>query len=362
MLPRQLSIKKQVYPLPIFCPDATRGVVRSLDSQDLLASLTNGVIINTWHLHERPGEQNLANLGGVKKLMNFPGLAISDSGGFQIFSLFQKKPGFGKVTDEGLVTYTGPNRQHKVIFTPEDSIRMQFAIGSDIMICLDDYTPLGADEKTAQKSVARTLDWARRCKNEFEQQCKKRGFDEKTRPHLYGVIQGDRQLESRRACAEGLLKIGFDGFGLGGLNGKPDLDTIAFNAKLTPDEYPRYALGFGKPEDIIALYHLGYSIFDCVLPTRDARHGQLYVFKRDFDFEQLKTGNPTDFYQYFHLDKGIYSLDEKPIDEKCACHTCQNFSRAYLHHLFKSGDSAFYRLATIHNLYFYQELMALLRH
>ncbi|MDR0463400.1 MAG: queuine tRNA-ribosyltransferase family protein, partial [Pseudomonadales bacterium] len=244
-LPKKLTIKNRDYDLPIFCPDATRAVVRSLDSKDIEKAMVRGVIINTWHLHELPGEEKMAALGGIKKFMNFDGLTISDSGGFQVFSLFQQQPDFGKITDEGLVTYTGKNKQKKLIFTPENSIQMQFAIGSDIMIVLDDFTPIDANEERADKSIERTIDWARRCKVEFEKQCEMRDLDEQNRPHLYGVIQGHRDPARRKSCADQLLEIGFDGYGCGGWlfndEGKLDLEIAALNASLTPDEFPRYA-------------------------------------------------------------------------------------------------------------------------
>ncbi|NCB48913.1 MAG: tRNA guanosine(34) transglycosylase Tgt [Clostridia bacterium] len=344
----KLKIKNHEIDLPIFCPDATRGVVRSLTSKELEEEKVDGVIVNTWHLHLRPGEEKIAQFGGIAKLMDYHGLIISDSGGFQVFSLFQKDPEYGRITDEGLVTYTGKTKQHKVLFTPENSIQMQFALGSDIMICLDDFTPPNADEKRIKQSVARTVAWAKRCKVEFEKQCLERGLTAATRPHLYGVIQGHLDKAARKDCAEQLLKIGFDGYGLGGWlfneDGTLNLDICAYNASLTPDNLPRYALGVGKGVDVEKLYRMGYTIFDCVLPTRDARHGRLYNDDG-----------------YLYIDKKIYELDEKPLSANCDCQTCRRYSRAYLHHLFKIGDSAFYRHATCHNLRFYTRLCERLR-
>ena len=344
----KLKIKNHEIDLPIFCPDATRGVVRSLTSKELEEEKVSGVIVNTWHLHLRPGEEKIAQFGGIAKLMDYHGLIISDSGGFQVFSLFQKDPEYGRITDEGLVTYTGKTKQHKVLFTPENSIQMQFALGSDIMICLDDFTPPNADEKRIKQSVIRTVAWAKRCKVEFEKQCLERGLTAATRPHLYGVIQGHLNKAARKNCAEQLLRIGFDGYGLGGWlfneDGTLNLDICAYNASLTPDNLPRYALGVGKGVDVEKLYQMGYTIFDCVLPTRDARHGRLYNDDG-----------------YLYIDKKIYELDEKPLSANCDCQTCRRYSRAYLHHLFKIGDSAFYRHATCHNLRFYTRLCERLR-
>ena len=340
---KKLKVREKTISLPIFCPDATRGAVKGMTSLELKTTKVAGVIVNTWHLHLNPGEKKLATLGGIGELMNYQGLIISDSGGFQVFSLFQKDPDYGKITDEGLVTYTGKNKQHKNIFTPEKSIQVQFALQSDIMICLDDFTPPSASSRRQEKSVERTVAWAKRCRAEFDRQCQKRNLSEEDRPLLFAVIQGHFDKKLRKKCADELLKIGFDGYGLGGWlfdeQGKLNLDICAYNASLTPDHLPRYALGFGKPEDIKKLYALGYTIFDCVLPTRDARHGRLYTSEG-----------------FLYIDKQKHQLDQEPIERDCDCQTCQNYSRAYLHHLCKIKDSAFYRLATVHNLRFYIKL------
>ncbi len=340
----ELKVKNKTLALPVFCPDATRGVVRSLSSRDLEEIGTPGVIVNTWHLHLRPGEEKISQLGGIAKFMDYSGLIISDSGGFQVFSLFQKDPDYGKITDAGLVTYTGPTRQKKQVFTPENSIQMQFALGSDIMICLDDFTPPTADENRIWESVHRTIAWARRCKIEFEKQLALHNFTPDNRPHLYAAIQGHRNKAARKYCADALLEIGFDGYGLGGWlfdeQSKFDLDICAYVASLTPDPFPRYALGVGTPDNIRALYQMGYTIFDCVLPTRDARHGRLYTSEG-----------------FLYLQKTAHALNLSPPDSRCTCPTCARFTRAYLHHLYKIGDSAFYAHATRHNLHFYQKLM-----
>ncbi|MBQ6438149.1 queuine tRNA-ribosyltransferase family protein [bacterium] len=350
-----LTIKGRRYALPIFCPDATRGVVRSLSTHDLLATGTRGVIVNTWHLHDLVGDQRLSEWGGVKKLMAWEGLTISDSGGFQVFSLFQKQPDFGKITDAGLVTYTGPKKQHKIVFTPEDSIRAQFAIGSDIMICLDDYTGPTATPARIEQSTSRTIAWAARCKREFELECHRHGFTKDNRPLLFAVIQGGRDLAWRKICATELLSIGFDGFGLGGAQFRPDgsldLDWAAASATLTPDDFPRYALGFGKPDELVALAAAGYQIFDTVLPTRDARHGRLYIHPE-------KDGSTAKNYQFLNLNRGAFATDFTPPDPQCQCPTCQQYTRAYLHHLLRLGDSAAWRACTIHNLHFYQKIVS----
>ena len=344
-----LTIKGKTYPLPIFCPDATRGVVKGLDTPDLLAAGVEGMIVNTWHLNHYPGRDFLLDCGGIKKLMGFDGLIISDSGGFQVHSLFQKIPGFGKITDRGLVTYTGPKKQHKIIFRPEDSIRMQFALGSDIVICLDDFTPPSATRPRIEQSVERTVSWAKRCRQEYDRQIKYWRLTDHERPLIFAVIQGHDDWECRRWCAQELLKIGFDGYCLGGQkfndHGGVDLDWSAKNAQLTPDDWPRYAMGFGKPDEIQAMIAQGYQIFDCVLPTRDARHARMYVH----DPQKIKD------YIFLNLNKSQYTHDRQPLDPHCQCHTCTTTTREYLHHLYKIGDDSFARLASIHNLHFFMD-------
>lgn len=360
---KELTIHNQTYPLPQFLPDATQAVVRGLNSQDLAQVGIEGVVINTYHLRRQPGTDILCRLGGVKKLMNWSGLTASDSGGFQLFSLIQQNPDLGNITDEGVVLYSGKNRRKKQLFTPEDSIRVQFAIYADIMICLDDFTPVEADEKRIELSVNRTIAWAKRCKQEYERQLQ--ATQPNHRPWLLAVIQGHRHWNLRQHCAQELQKIGFDGYGLGGWpfqpNGKFDYEMCEFNAQLTPNNKLRFALGIGMPENISQLYQMGYHLFDCVLPTRDARHQRLYVYSRplnEIDWLNLEKNRD---YQFLYLDRGKYKLDQQPLSGNCSCPTCRHYSRAYLHHLFKINDPLAFRLAETHNLQFYTQLIAGLR-
>jgi queuine tRNA-ribosyltransferase len=358
---KQLSLLdlKQTLPLPQYFPDGTLGVVRSLDSQDLAQVGIQGLVVNTFHLRQQPGIKTLTQLGGIKKLMNWKGLITSDSGGFQLFSLIQKHPDMGKIIDEGVVLYHGKNKQSKEVFTPEKSIQLQFAIGSDIMICLDDFTPDTASPARIKRSVWRTIKWAGRCKTEFEIQLKQYGFSKKRRPILLAPIQGHRNFELRKKCAQELIQIEFDGYGLGGWpfkpNGKFDYEMSQINADLTPNHKLRFALGIGKPENIVQLHHMGYDLFDCVLPTRDARHKRLYVFTQDpalIDFNQNEK-----WYDYLYLDRGSFKHDQQPLSQFCDCPTCRHYTRAYLYHLFKIKDATAHRLATLHNLRFYARLM-----
>jgi len=365
----KLFTAHQTYPLPMYFPDATCGVVRSLDSLDLSKVGIKGLVVNTYHLRKQPGIELLTKLGGIANLMNWPDLITSDSGGFQLFSLIQKNPDLGKITDEGVVIYTGKSKQKKVLFTPEDSIKMQFALGSQIMICLDDFTPDKADQKRVKESVERTIAWAARCKAEFDHQLKQRGLEDQAseleRPLLLAPIQGHDNKKLRRYCAQELIKLDFDGYGLGGwpfkANGEFDYDTCELNASLTPDNKLRFALGIGTPANIVRLSAMGYHLFDCVLPTRDGRHQRLYVFNQDpdsLDWTKLALGSDdSDWYSYLYINRGVFEDDQQPISSFCNCSTCQNYSRAYLRHLFKIGDSAAHRLASVHNLKFYTQVM-----
>lgn len=360
--------------LPVFMPDATRGVVRSLSPNDLQAIGLNWLMVNTFHLLKQPGEKILEKAGGLKNLMNWPGFLASDSGGFQLFSLIQKNPNLGKITDEGVVLYSGPKKQKKTLFTPEESIRLQFVIGSDIKIVLDDFSPPDADEARLETSVKRTIAWAKRAKAEFDRQLQARPAQRlNPRPLLLAPIQGHNHQKWRRYCADALLEIGFDIYGLGGWpldhNGQFAYQLAQFNAQLTPDEYPRFALGVGSLENIVRLYLMGYHFFDCVLPTRDARHQRLYVFQTDpqalnlDEIKKLATNHQLDkIFDYLYIGQGKYQTACQQISEHCDCPICQNqqISRAYLHHLFKIKDSSAWRLATLHNLRTYQLLIAAL--
>jgi len=351
------------YKLPLYSPDATLGVVRSLSSQDIVEAGIKGLVVNTYHLRERPGLELLKKIGGIKKLMNWNGLITSDSGGFQLFSLINKNPKLGRITDEGVILYSGKNQQKKYLFTPEESIRIQFAIGSDIMVCLDDFTPPEADTNRAKQSVARTIAWAKRSKVEFELQLKLNGFSDEKRPLLIAPIQGHNYYDLRKECSQELIKINFDIYGLGGWpflkDGQFDYEMCEQNNALLPTESLKFALGVGSPENIVRLTKIGYHFFDCVLPTRDARHKRLYTFTTNPD--EIDPYTDKNWYQYVYLDRGSHKDDLGPISHHCDCFTCQNYSRAYLHHLFKIKDSTAFRLATIHNLRFYSRLMEILQ-
>ncbi len=415
---KELKIKGKKYKLPIFLPDATLGIVRSLDNRALKEVGTRGVVVNTYHLNDTPGTDILKKFAsvetrslqqrpslcrsGIKNFMNFDGLVVSDSGGWQVFSLIKRHGEGGEITDEGVKFNIGGEKNKQLgIFTPEDSIRIQFEIGADILICLDDFTGANDSEEKIKESVKRTILWAKRTRVEFDKIIKEKKLTDKTRPLLFAVIQGGWSRKWRKYCAEELLKIGFDGYGYGGymVNEKGELDEemSKYIAELIPDEFPKFALGVGKPWDIARCYEFGWDIFDCVLPTRDGRHQRLYNFKNDNtneaeanearlikrsdsgalslasseshfaeatrdkleviqgkfnNIKNLDLKNP-DNYEFLYISRGKFATDSNPIGLDCDCFTCQNYSRAYVHHLFKIKDMLAHRLAVIHNLRVY---------
>jgi queuine tRNA-ribosyltransferase len=340
--------------LPIFFPDATKGVVRTLDSKDIENTKTEGVLVNTYHLLKNPGIEIIKKYKGVKSFMNFHGGTISDSGGFQIGSLIKKNPRLGKITDEG-ARFKMPGEK-AVFITPESSIQLQMELGTDMVVALDDFDAPNASEKDAKESVERTILWAKRSKKEFDRICKRKKLASK--PYLLGVIQGGRDKKLRQYCIEELIKIGFDGLGYGGeekVRGEVNYELAEWISKQIPDNYFKYALGVGKPEDVVNMARIGWNIFDCVLPTRDARHKRLYVYK-DRSISDIDLKKPV-FYGYYVPDKEIHRGDKSPVSTACDCLLCTNYTRGYLHHLFREKEITALRLSTIHNLRFYSILM-----
>lgn len=341
--------------LPVFFPDATRAVLKTLDSSDIESTKTPGILVNTFHLHLTPGKKTIDQYQGVRPFMNWNGGVISDSGGFQVMSLAKKFGGKHPVNDEG-VKFKSPQGQ-RVFFTPKTSIDFQFTLKSDMVVVLDDFTDINATPRQARETVERTIMWAKLCKKIFEKNC------QNTRPYLLGVVQGGHDLELRRECTQRLVEIGFDGLGYGGWPIKEDrtfnfqiAETIAQN---TPDNYFLYGLGVGKPEDIVGCVKLGWNIFDCVIPTRDARHRRLFVYNAA-SIDKIDINQPN-FYSYFVPDRDANLNLNEPISTACDCLLCSRYSKGYLAHLYKIGDQTAGRLATIHNLRFYSILMEKLK-
>ncbi|MCS6849403.1 MAG: tRNA guanosine(34) transglycosylase Tgt [Anaerolineae bacterium] len=362
--------------LPAFLPDATRGVVRAVDSADLEAIGVEGLVMSIFHLMQRPGATTVKALGGLHAMTGWQRPIVTDSGGFQVYSLIRQNSKFGSLTDRGLVFR--PDGKDKVLLTPEKSVQLQLSFGADVVICLDDCTHPDDGEAEQRESVRRTIAWAKRCKAAFERWLaaprRTREAEEggaapyaprlrasAVRPLLFGVIQGGASKELRKACAEALLEIGFDGFGYGGwpLDSEGALlhDIVAYTRELVPRALPMHALGIGHPDSIIACAHMGYDVFDCALPTRDARRGRLMIFNEPPN----RTRFDGRWWSYLYIGDDKHIKSAAPISEHCDCPVCRRYSRGYLHHLFKVKDAAYLRLATLHNLCFMMQLMARLR-
>ena len=354
---RALRLPHGELPLPAFLPDATQGVVRAVDAVDLEACGIPAVVMNTFHLMQRPGSSTIKSLGGLHALSGWQRPIITDSGGFQAYSLIHQNPKFGRMSDDGIV-FRPEGSAREFNLTPEKCVQLQLAYDSDVVICLDDCTHADAPLADQELAVERTIAWARRCKREFRRLLDERRLSNDERPLLFGVIQGGRVPELRKRCAEALLEIGFDGFGYGGwpLDAQNNLllDTITYTRELVPPALPMHALGIGHPANIVACAQIGYGIFDSSMPTRDARHARLYTFTDEATAPDWR-GRRWLAFLYVGDEKHVKS--RQPISSSCDCLTCRRYSLGYLHHLFKIGDTLFYRLATIHNLRFMTQLM-----
>jgi queuine tRNA-ribosyltransferase len=337
----KLIVNNKSIRLPAFFPDATHGAVKGVGSLDLLRENVSGIVVNTYHLLVDDNLKTIKKHKGIHEFTRFPGIIITDSGGFQAMSLIRRKPENGKLTENGIHFKINGS---KVYLTPEICVQTQLDSGSDIVMCLDDCTDPEENYKEQKISVQRTTKWAERCKKYFEAKTKRR----KNKPLIFGIVQGGMSKKLRRQCAQKLIEIGFDGYAYGGWpidkERKFLSEIVRYTASLMPKEKPKYAMGVGKPSDIKECIKYGYNMFDCVLPTRDARHERLYVFKGKS-------------YGFLYIGSGKYKNDNKPISERCRCETCKHYSRSYLFNLFKNKDPLAIRLATIHNLRFYSDLL-----
>ena len=353
----KLSLPHGQVQMPFFMPDATQGVVRSLAATDLLACDIQAVVMNTFHLMQRPGSSTIQALGGLHKMSAWEGPIITDSGGFQAYSLIQQNAKFGTMDDDG-ITFKPESADRKFHLTPEKTVQLQISYGADIVICLDDCTHVDASLAIQEVSVQRTIAWAKRCKREFERLMQQKRLSKEQQPLLFAVVQGGGSHELRKRCVEALLEIGFDGYGYGGwpldAHGKLLTDIITYTRKLVPEQFPMHALGIGHPQNIVDCTHVGYGIFDSAMPTRDARHARLYTFTG-------ATGLTDKWLAYVYANDDKHIKDDKPISAYCDCLCCTHYSLGYLHHLFKINDTLFFRLATMHNLRFMTMLTQRLR-
>ncbi|HEX2183932.1 MAG TPA: tRNA guanosine(34) transglycosylase Tgt [Chloroflexota bacterium] len=344
-------------PLPAFLPDATRAGVRSIDAADLRAIGVPGVVVNTFHLMRAPGTRLIKHAGGVHRFMAWDGPVLSDSGGFQVYSLIRQHPEAGVIRPNE-VLFREPSTGEKWRLSPEKCIQQQFQLGSDLMMCLDDCTNAEDDLDEQARAVGRTVRWAQRCKAEFEKLAAARP-GETPRPSLFAVVQGGASEALRRECAASLAAIGFDGFGFGGWpiakDGSLLVDLLGIVADAAPRDVPLHALGVGRPDHVVRAAALGYTMFDCSLPTRDARHHRLYTFLPGMAQGPFHPGEP--FYDTLYIHDQRHAADFGPVDPSCDCPLCTRYSRAYLRHLFRVEDGTAERLATLHNLRFYVRLL-----
>ncbi|HET6461828.1 MAG TPA: tRNA guanosine(34) transglycosylase Tgt [Syntrophales bacterium] len=319
---------------PVFMPVATQGAVKSLAPETVYDLGTELILANTYHLYLRPGHEIIEKLGGLHRFMNWSSPILTDSGGFQVYSLGTLR----KINDDGVI-FKSHIDGSKHFISPELAIEIQEALGSDIMMCLDECTSYPANFKDAEKSLALTLNWARRSKTA-----------KKNREQaLFGIIQGGMYPDLRlRAVEELSQNIGFDGYALGGLSvGEPkeDMKNItSLTTALLPDDKPRYLMGVGMPEDIVTCVDYGIDMFDCVIPTRCARHGLLFTNHEKVVIRHAR-----------------YRDDDSPLDGTCDCYTCRNYSRAYLRHLYIAKEILAMILNTIHNVRYFMHLMESIR-
>ena len=318
---------------PAFMPVGTYGTVKAMTPEELVDSGAQIILGNTFHLMLRPGTEVIAAHGDLHDFMHWQAPILTDSGGFQVFSLGELR----KITEQG-VTFSSPVNGDKVFMGPEESMDVQRILGSDIVMCFDECTPYPADFSQSQESMALSLRWAQRSKIAHAENMSA----------LFGIVQGGMYESLRDDSLQGLLEIGFDGYAIGGLSvGEPKEDMLRIlqhcSGKL-PHEKPRYLMGVGTPSDIVEGVRLGVDMFDCVMPTRNARNGHLFVHQGEIRIRNAR-----------------YKNDTRPLDKDCHCYTCQNYTRAYLQHLDKTREILGARLNTIHNLYYYQEVMRGLR-
>ncbi|MDR2503731.1 MAG: tRNA guanosine(34) transglycosylase Tgt [Deltaproteobacteria bacterium] len=320
---------------PVFMPVGTVGSVKAVAPDDLLALDAEIILGNAYHLHLRPGDELIARRGGLHHFMAWPKPILTDSGGFQVFSL----PGLRKISEEG-VEFRSHLNGSKHIFTPEKVIQIQLNLGSDIIMPLDECVSYGADYAYTAKSTALTTRWAARARA---------ALPSGRSPHmLFAITQGGFAADLRRASVEELGGLDFDGFAIGGLSvGEPRglmHSLLEQTAPLLPWDKPRYLMGVGAPRDLLAGMGVGVDMFDCVLPTRNARNGTLYT-----SHGKINIKNQT------------YAEDDSPLDPACSCYTCRSFSKAYLRHLYVAGELLAFRLNSLHNLNYFMDFMRLAR-
>ena len=329
----QLDFPRGVVDTPAFMPVGTAATVKAMTTDEVASTGAQIVLGNTFHLMLRPTADIVQKMGGLHAFMHWPAPILTDSGGFQVFSLAALR----KITEQG-VSFRSPLNGDKIELTPERSIAIQHQLGSDIVMIFDECTPYPASHEEAKQSMELSLRWAKRCQEAHGDHPSA----------LFGIIQGGMHHDLREMSLRELQSLGFDGYAVGGLSvGEPKHlmhHVLEGLAPILPQDKPRYLMGVGKPIDIVEAVWRGIDMFDCVMPTRNARNGHL--FTRD---------------GVVKIRNAQYKSDHRPLDSGCHCSTCEHYSRAYLHHLYRSGEILSSRLNTMHNLHYYQDLMYQLR-
>jgi queuine tRNA-ribosyltransferase len=339
----KLKLAHGIVQTPFFMPIATKASVKTLDSAEVENLGAEIILSNTYHLLLRPGMEIMKKAGGLHKFMNWPRAILTDSGGYQIFSLAKQR----KITEDGAI-FRSHIDGRQFTLTPELALEIQKNIGSDIAMILDVCAPYPASRKEVEEAVRLTTLWAKRSKKHpLRKQL------------MFGIVQGGVHKDLRLKSAEDLVNLNFDGYAVGGLAvGEPRkkmYKILDYVVPELPKEKPHYLMGVGQPEEIVEAVRRGIDMFDCVLPTRNARHGLIYIFKGKKDnFGQ-------GFYETLHITNEKHKKDFSPLDKNCSCPTCKNYTRAYIRHLFIAGEPLGLRLATIHNVHFYLELMRKIR-
>ncbi|MUK48343.1 tRNA guanosine(34) transglycosylase Tgt [Aliivibrio fischeri] len=331
----QLQFDRGTVETPAFMPVGTYGTVKGMTPEEVKGTGAEILLGNTFHLWLRPGQEIMKLHGDLHDFMNWKGPILTDSGGFQVFSLGKTR----KITEEG-VHFRSPVNGDKIFMDAEKSMQIQYDLGSDVVMIFDECTPYPATHDEARISMERSIRWAERSRNEFDRQ---------ENPNaLFGIVQGGVYEDLRDVSVEALTKIGFDGYAVGGLAvGEPKEDMhriLEHTCPQLPEDKPRYLMGVGKPEDLVEGVRRGIDMFDCVMPTRNARNGHLFV-----------TGG------VIKIRNAKHKTDTTPLDPECDCYTCQNYSKSYLHHLDRCNEILGARLNTIHNLRYYQRIMASIR-
>ncbi len=328
----ELTVNGKPVETPVFMPVATQGAVRGVTIDKLYECNAKILLANTYHINIYPGTSLIEKHGGIAKFMSWDGITLTDSGGFQVFSLPDKK-----ISDNG-VRFRYEINGEKIFLTPENSIEIQNSIGADIIMCFDQCVEFPASKATVKDAVDRTVKWAKKCKS----------VHRKENQYLFGIVQGGIYKDLREFCAKKIVEMDFPGIAIGGVSVGEGLEllkkTVEFTEPYLPENKPRYLMGVGLPEDIIESVERGMDMFDCVIPSRFGRSGTLFTKKGKIRITNKR-----------------YRRDMYPVDTSCNCHTCRNYTRAYIHHLFRVKEVLGATLCSIHNIAFYINLMSKIR-